>query len=241
MPANPTTQEMGERHEVFLAELNGGVKTRASGSQWHDQGDGRDNHDEPFAFCYDGKSTRGKGITVTLDMIAKIRDQSQGERPQIALRWYGNDMLDVIAADWIAVQAEDFRELKQAARRSAELEAQAGALRAEAESLRGQLAAMTRQRDQAEEGANSLRELLLTATGQRDTEARNAVGFARLLRECQESSQAGQPGGPLPGYVPSLPWTVIRQDHADGRSLLSGTRYGKDGTVTPLAVTAVHV
>jgi hypothetical protein len=119
MPANPTTQRMGELHEIFLAEVNGGTKTRSSGNQWYDQGDGRDNHDAPFAYCWDGKSTRGKQIAVTLDMLAKIREQAQGERPQIGLRWYGNDALDTVLEDWIAVPAADFEEMKLAAIQSA--------------------------------------------------------------------------------------------------------------------------
>jgi hypothetical protein len=124
MPANPTTQRMGELHEIHLAEINHGTKTKSSGNQWHDQGDGRNTHDEPFAFCWDGKSTRGKQIAVTLDMIAKIREQAQGERPQIGLRWYGNDALDIVLEDWIAVTDADFEEMKLAAIRVAELETQ---------------------------------------------------------------------------------------------------------------------
>lgn len=124
MPAKPTTQQMGDKHEVFLAQVNGGTKTRASGSKWHDQGDGRNAHDEPFAFCWDGKSTRGQQIAVTLAMIAKIREQAQGERPQIGLRWYGNDALDQVTEDWIAIPAADFEELKAYAVRCAELETQ---------------------------------------------------------------------------------------------------------------------
>ena len=124
MPPKPPAQQMGELHEVYLADVNGGRKSRASGSQWDDQGDGRNGHDGPFAFCWDGKSTRGQQIAVTLAMIAKIREQAQGERPQIGLRWYGNDLLDKIAEDWVAVQAEDWRELLEAGRQWAELQRQ---------------------------------------------------------------------------------------------------------------------
>jgi hypothetical protein len=123
---------MGELHEEHLARINGGTKTRSSGNQWHDQGDGRDNHDQPFAFCWDGKSTRGKQIAVTLDIIAKIREQSQGERPQIGLRWYGNDALDIVLEDWIAILATDFEEMKLAAIRCALAETEAGDLRDQA-------------------------------------------------------------------------------------------------------------
>jgi hypothetical protein len=126
MPANPTTQQMGEKHEVFLAEVNGGTRSKASGSQWDDPADGRSPHDGPLAFAWDGKSTRGEGLTITLKMIAKIREQALSERPEIGLRWYANDNLDQVAEDWIAVPAADFRELLELARKLAGLEAEHG-------------------------------------------------------------------------------------------------------------------
>ena len=122
MPPKPPAQQMGELHEVYLADVNGGRKSRASGSQWDDQGDGRNGHDGPFAFCWDGKSTRGQQIAVTLAMIAKIREQAQGERPQIGLRWYADDALSKVLADWVAVQGADWEEVLDAARKWAELE-----------------------------------------------------------------------------------------------------------------------
>lgn len=108
---------MGELHEKFLAELNGGRKSKGSGSQWTDKGDGRNNHlDTPFAFAWDGKSSCGEGINVTRSMLAKIVEESGGERPQLGLRFYATERLDEVAADWIAVRADDFAELLEAAR-----------------------------------------------------------------------------------------------------------------------------
>lgn len=173
MPAKPTTQQMGDKHEVFLAQVNGGTKSRASGSQWHDQGDGRNTHDEPFAFCWDGKSTRGQQIAVTLAMIAKIREQAQGERPQIGLRWYGNDALDQVTEDWIAITAADFEELKAFAVRCAELETQVPDLSQVSERL--YIAGRA-------EGENArLHEELEAVTQQRDLEGGNALRLAREL------------------------------------------------------------
>jgi len=110
-------KKMGDLHEFFLAKLFGGRQSRGSGNQWRDQGDGRNNHltTEP-AYCWDGKSTRGESITVTRAMIAKICGQSGAERPAIGLRWYGNDRLDLVDADWVALPAEDVREMLEMAR-----------------------------------------------------------------------------------------------------------------------------
>jgi hypothetical protein len=109
--------QMSILHEEYLAGLTGGRRTAASGSQWRDQGDTRDNHlaAEP-AFCLDGKSTRGDSIAVTRIMLDKIREQAQGERPGIGLRWYDNDRLSEIGYDLVAVWADDFAELLQLAR-----------------------------------------------------------------------------------------------------------------------------
>lgn len=133
---------MARRHEEFLAELNGGRKSRGSGSQWQDQGDGRSNRiTTEFAFAWDGKSTTTKGITVDRAMIAKIREQAAGERPQLGLRWYDTEDLQRVGEDWIAIPAADYAELLDAARLTA---AEVGA-------------AMTEVRARAAEAAQDLR------------------------------------------------------------------------------------
>lgn len=214
MPSNPTTQEMGERHEVYLAEINGGTKSRSSGNQWDDPGDGRNNHDEPFAFCWDGKSTKGKQNVITLAMIEKIREQALGEYPQIGLRWYANEVLDEVAEDWIAVPGEQWGEIIRAARKLVELESEHG-------DLAGAIAHLEHARD---------------------TEARAALGMAEELREAQrqladERSMRGtkitlegepvlsDPRLAVPGYVPSLPWKIISVTHVDGRTVSTGIEY----------------
>lgn len=108
-------KKMGNAHEAFLADLLGGRKTRASGSVWKDQMDGRHNRlDAPFAFAWDGKSTRGRSIGVTRDMWEKAREQAAGERPLLALRWYETDCLDV-GEDLVVLSAHDFAEMLRAA------------------------------------------------------------------------------------------------------------------------------
>jgi hypothetical protein len=109
--------EMARLHEEFLAQLNGGRKSKASGSTWRDQADGRGNElTEEFAFAWDGKSTRGQSITIDRQMIAKIREQAAGERPMFGLRWYGSDDLRQVDEDLIVVTAADFAELLMEAR-----------------------------------------------------------------------------------------------------------------------------
>ncbi len=132
----PDRARMGELHEEFLAVLNGGRKSKASGSTWKDQADGRGNElTEHFAFAWDGKSTRGQSIAVSRDMITKIREQAASERPQLGLRFYGTDDLQQVDEDWIAIPAADYGELLAAARLSAGAEQallEAGRISAEA-------------------------------------------------------------------------------------------------------------
>lgn len=121
MPPTPTTQRMGELHEQHLAEIFGGRKTKDSGSQWTDPADGANHHDDPFAFRWDGKSTKAASIAVTLKMIEKICEQAGGERPGLAFLFYGNDALTKVLADWVAVKDVDFSEVLEAARAFAEV------------------------------------------------------------------------------------------------------------------------
>jgi hypothetical protein len=198
MPPKPTTQDMGEKHETYLAALNGGRKTTSSGNQWHDQGDGRDPHDRAFAFCWDGKSTRSQQIAITLAMIAKIREQALGERPQIGLRWYGNDALDQVLEDWIAIPGADFEELKAYALRWAEIETARGSVTPEdiermltesgdkddaLATVQGELSGAWEGIQQRDATIAGLQEELARMTEQRDLEGRNGLRLAQELEE----------------------------------------------------------
>lgn len=115
-----TTRRMSDAHEIFLVDLFGGRRMRGSGNQFNGQMDGRHDHrEESVAFAWDGKSTFGKSIGVSLEMWAKAVEQSHGERPMLALRWYGSERLNSVL-DLVAVDAQDQAELLD---RSRELDA----------------------------------------------------------------------------------------------------------------------
>jgi hypothetical protein len=213
-----TTARMGELHEEHLAEINGGRKSRSSGNQWHDAADGRNSRDDPFNFAWDGKSTLGKGINVTLDMIAKIREQAGGERPEIGLRWYGSGDLTQVTEDWIAVPDVDFEEMKIAAT----------AYEAARPKVEAALADLDR--------LGTENERLSKALGQ-------ALETVRAMREEAERTVPEQ-GREIPGFVPQLPWmTVYHMASAvpGVKSLIWGVRYEADGRRVPVEVDEIRV
>lgn len=115
------------KHEEDTAERFGGRMTRGSGSTWYDKGDGRNQHDGPFALAWDCKSTRGQSISITRAMLDKLVEESHGERPVLPLRYYDNDRLDVGPhGDWVVVLADDFSEILDAARQRVEFQAATG-------------------------------------------------------------------------------------------------------------------
>jgi hypothetical protein len=118
-----TTRNMSDAHEVALVEALGGRRTRGSGNQANNPMDGRHNrYTDDLAFAWDGKSTLGKSISITLEMIEKARDQALAERPMIALRWYATERL-AVAEDWVAITLDDFQELLHEARQAAAMRA----------------------------------------------------------------------------------------------------------------------
>jgi len=135
MPATPPSQRMGELHEIHLAEVFAGTKTKSSGNQWSDPADGKNHADLPWPFRWDGKSTRGKQVAVTLDMITKIREQAGTRLPALGLRWYGNETLTDVTEDWVAVPADVFGDLLDTARRGAAGVSELNSARAESARL----------------------------------------------------------------------------------------------------------
>lgn len=261
MPPTPSNQKAGELHEVFLAGLFGGSKTRGSGSQWFDQGDVRNDHDDPFAFCVDGKSTRGKQVAVTLDMIAKIREQAQGERPALGLRWYANDNLDKVTEDGVYLQAEDFRELLDAGRQWAELQRRPAIILRAPDGMpeeeidrfraifedavsRGGLSALIPAAPEEEGDAPDLITRLREEIDELRAEGRGmagnleaAVAESARLREEIDGYRAGKV---IPPYVPRLPWTVVVQAHLPGAKPF-GLRYDADGAVSQFKIGEIRV
>lgn len=109
---------MSQRHEDDLVDLLGGERTRNSGAVWSDQADGHQTGlDQHWRFTWDGKSTLGKSIGVSRDMLAKLREQSRGLEILLPLRWYANDRLTEVDEDWIAVEAENFATILEDANR----------------------------------------------------------------------------------------------------------------------------
>lgn len=110
--ASLRTRKMSDRHEEDLLALLGGSGTRNSGAVWSDQSDGHQTGlDQHWRFAWDGKSTLGKSIGVTRDMLTKLREQCRGLEPLLPLRWYANDRLTMVDEDWILVEAETFAEV----------------------------------------------------------------------------------------------------------------------------------
>lgn len=219
MPPKPPTARMGELHEEYLAEVNDGRKSKSSGNQWSDPADGRNHHDDPFAFAWDGKSTLGQSISVTLAMIAKIRDQANPERPEIGLRWYANEMLTGVLEDWIAVPSSDFQEMKIAAT-AYEL------ARPQVEGALADLAELGTQNENLTAGLAAALEQV-----------------ARLKETVTEAAAAQE--RPIPGFVPRLPWVTVHHavdaDFNPVKVRTSGVRYEEDGRQIPFEVTSIRV
>lgn len=113
-----TTRKMSDRHESDLVALLGGERTRNSGAVWSDQGDGHQTGlDQYWRFGWDGKSTLGKSIGVTRDMLAKLREQCRGLEPMLPLRWYANDRLTMVDEDWAAIELETLAQIVEDANR----------------------------------------------------------------------------------------------------------------------------
>jgi hypothetical protein len=108
---------MGDAHEADIAEWIGGSQQKASGSQWHNQGDAKNNERKvPFPITADGKSTLGKSIGVSLFMWRKIVEQTFGQIPTLFLRFYKDESLRTVVQDLVVLDRRDFVEILEAAR-----------------------------------------------------------------------------------------------------------------------------
>lgn len=122
MASKPNTREMSDRHEDYLADVLDGRKTVGSGNQFNDPMDGRNKrYDQPFALAWDGKSTLSASVTMTKQTWAKAVEQSKGEIPMLALRWYGDYRLES-DLDLVVLDMRDFTEILEAARKWATME-----------------------------------------------------------------------------------------------------------------------
>lgn len=115
MVVKDTTRAMSDPHEKFLADILGGRRTRNSGSLPNDPADGRNQrYDLPYALCWDGKATRHASASVSLATWDKLVEQAHGERPLLALRYYGEQLR--VVRDLAVLDMHDFVEVLHAAR-----------------------------------------------------------------------------------------------------------------------------
>lgn len=121
MDATPVTvdrtriKKLADQHEVDVAELLGGRKTKSSGNQWNDPADGRtDRRDVEFAFAWDCKAAmpETKSVSVTREMLNKIIEQAGGERPAIPLRFY-DTWRGEVDHDWVVIRLDDLAEMTE--------------------------------------------------------------------------------------------------------------------------------
>jgi hypothetical protein len=119
MVSKPSTRDMSDRHEDFLAELLGGRKTKGSGSHWRDQMDGKnDQHEQSHALVWDGKATQNASVSISRDMWAKACEQSGGLIPSVAIRFYSKGFLLKSELDLITLEANDFAAILEDARKA---------------------------------------------------------------------------------------------------------------------------
>jgi len=241
MPANPSTAEMGRRHVERAAEALGCVPSSGSGNRWQNPADGRSPHDKPYPLALEGKSTRGKSISVTLEMIAKLREQSLGENPVLPMCWYGTDDLTEVLEDWAAVPLDFLAEVLVSARKFVELETELGDVTPEhikALVLRaGLVDGLRKNLAEAHEA--------LTAAGEaialRNLDVRDAEAEVARLRDREAYPKE------LAQWVPKLPWTVIRIFPEDQRGKSAdnpagaAVHYEPDGTQRLSKVRQVRV
>lgn len=109
MVRKPSTRDLSDRHEDYLAELLGGRKTKGSGSHWRDQMDGKnDQHEQPHPLAWDGKATQAQSCGVSRAMWVKACEQAHGLTPMLALRFYAQGYVLRSELDLVVLNADDF-------------------------------------------------------------------------------------------------------------------------------------
>lgn len=110
-----TTRDMSDRHEIHLADVLDGRRTRGSGNQSRDQGDVKQSYGAgEFVFCGDGKSTLHRSISVSLADWEKITEQAHWARPLLPLRFYASLRGDEYT-DLVVCSLDDFAAMQDAA------------------------------------------------------------------------------------------------------------------------------
>jgi hypothetical protein len=116
--------KMSRIHEERLAALVGGTRSPGSGNQWTAPADGRASRMlNEYGWATEGKATLGQGITLTREILAKLAEQAEGERPLIGLIWFADETFERVDHELVAMNADDFTEvMDDNARLRAELE-----------------------------------------------------------------------------------------------------------------------
>lgn len=90
MASRPTTRQMSDVHEKEIRDLFGGVISPGSGNQSANQMDVRQHQlrTGEWSFAFDGKSTLGKSVGVSVEMWEKAVEQAEHEKPALPLRFF---------------------------------------------------------------------------------------------------------------------------------------------------------
>lgn len=117
MSVTSIKHKLSRKHEADIAEALGGVQSKSSGNQWHDQTDGRTHPYDRFSMAWDCKAAMPgtKSITITREDLAKVREQSHGQTPLMPMRWYLSERGHV-EFDMVLVPAAFLAELLEIAR-----------------------------------------------------------------------------------------------------------------------------
>lgn len=115
MAKDPTTRALSDKHAAFIERLFGAQTQRGSGNQSNRPTDNRMNRYTPYAFAFEGKSTRRESLSVRLAEWEKLRDQAHMLRPALAYRFYRPDNTLTPEVDLVALSAHDFAEILEAA------------------------------------------------------------------------------------------------------------------------------
>lgn len=118
MASKPTTRQMSDVHEKEIADLFGGLIMPGSGNQWANQMDVRQHHlvTGEWSFAFDGKSTLGKSIGVSVEMWEKAVEQAEHEKPALPLRFF-EDYRMKGGHHLVVLDANDLAGLIEAARK----------------------------------------------------------------------------------------------------------------------------
>jgi hypothetical protein len=109
-------QQMSDAHEADIAEWTDGRQPKASGSQWHDPLDVKNDTRTAYPLGNDGKATLGKSLSITREMWRKLREECFGHIPTWWGRFYQDESLRTVHLDLVALEVDDFRRILQAAR-----------------------------------------------------------------------------------------------------------------------------